>query len=187
VDVEEVRQFFLRNARELAKSLSENGYYDIEGNAYENALARAHFLKQIIENQDGYRVFWDDNSLLPRRESDVQLLFKFTWFRSAFDANAEVNNGRGPVDFKASHGSYDKALIEFKVASNKKLKQNLEKQLAVYEAANETTNGIKVVVYFTEQEEERLFGILEELDMLDKANVITIDARNDNKPSGSRA
>lgn len=187
VDVEEVRQFFLRNARELAHSLADKGYYDIQGNAYENALARALFLKQVIENQDGYRVFWDDDSLLPRRESDVQLLFKFTWFRSAYDANAEVNNGRGPVDFTASHGSYDKTLIEFKVASNRRLKQNLENQLPVYEAANETKNGIKVIVYFTEQEEDKLFGILEELDMLDKENVITIDARSDNKPSGSRA
>lgn len=187
LDVEEVRQLFSRNGRELILLLQASGFYDLEGNAYENALARALFFKQVIENQDGYRFFWNGDSLLPRRESDVQSLFKLTWFGSAFDANAEVNNGRGPVDFKISNGSWNKALIEFKIAKNKKLRQNLINQLPVYEAANETKFGIKVIVYFTEDEETRLFEILEELDMLDKENVITIDARNDNKPSGSRA
>lgn len=186
-DVQEVRQFLITNARNLALELFSGGYYDIPGDSYENALARAKFLKHVIEDQDGYRVFWNSDTLMPRRESDVQILFKFTWFRSAFDVNAEVNNGRGPVDFTASMGSMDKSLIEFKVAGNKKLKQNLQNQLEVYEAANNTRKSIKVIVFFTAQEQDRLYAILEELGMLDKEYVVTIDARNDNKPSGSNA
>jgi hypothetical protein len=118
---------------------------------------------------------------------DVQLIFKLTWFRSAYDLNAEPNNGRGPVDFKASFGSGDKCLIEFKLASNKKLKQNLERQLPVYEAANETTKSVKVIVYFTSQEEDRVYAILDELKMTGDPSIVLIDARNDNKPSGSNA
>lgn len=187
IGVEDVNQLFLRNGSEFVKQLGSGGYYDIPGDSYDNALARAKFLKHVIENQDGYRWFWDDDYLLPKRETDVQLLFKLCWFGTAFDVNAEVNNGRGPVDFKASIGSWDKSLIEFKQAKNTKLKQNLQNQLAIYEAANDTKMGIKVIIFFTAQEETRLFGILEELDMLEAENVITIDARNDNKPSASNA
>ena len=50
-------------------------------------------------------------------EKDVQLAFGLVW-SSAFDVNREVNNGRGPVDFKVSLGAGDKSLIEFKLASN---------------------------------------------------------------------
>ncbi|MDT4967765.1 MAG: hypothetical protein QOJ64_2502, partial [Acidobacteriota bacterium] len=181
------RQLFLSNTKDLAAALSEEGYYDVPADSYANALQRAQFLKHVIEDQDLYRIFWDDGNLLPRRESDVQLIFKLTWFRSAFDVNAEVNNGRGPVDFKASIGSMDKSLIEFKIASNKKLKQNLQNQLPVYEAANETKKSVKVIVFFTAQEGDRLYSILEELDMLEAENIVAIDARNDNKPSGSKA
>ena len=70
-----------------------------------------------------------------KKEKDLQLLFKFTWFATIFDVNAEVNNGRGPVDYKVSLGSYDKTLVEFKLASNSKLKQNLQNQIKIYEAA----------------------------------------------------
>lgn len=186
-DLDEVRKLFIANSKTLAVALSESDYYDTPGNSYENMLRRAHFLKQVIENQDLYRIFWDDDNLLPRRESDVQLIFKLTWFKSVFDYNAEVNNGRGPVDGKASIGSFDKSLIEFKLASNNKLKQNLQKQLEVYEAANQTYQSVKVIVFFTASEEDRVYGILEDLKMLEREDVVLIDARRDNKPSGSNA
>lgn len=45
----------------------------------------------------------------------MSYLSKFTWFETAFDVNAEANNGRGPVDYKLSFGSFDKTLVEFKL------------------------------------------------------------------------
>jgi hypothetical protein len=48
------------------------------------------------------------------------------WCGTEFDVNREVNNGRGPVDFKVSFGADDKSLIEVKLASNSSLKRNLE-------------------------------------------------------------
>lgn len=43
-------------------------------------------------------------------------------------------------------GASNKSLIEFKLASNRKLKQNLAKQVVIYEKANEITQSIKVIV-----------------------------------------
>lgn len=88
--------------------------------------------------------------LLADAEKDLQLLFKLTWFATIFDVNAEVNNGRGPVDFKISKGDLDKTLVEFKLASNSKLKQNIANQVQVYEAANNTNQSMKVILYFNE-------------------------------------
>ena len=65
-----------------------------------------------------------------------------------YDVNREVNNGRGPVDFKVSKGSKDTTLVEFKLASNTKLKKNLENQVEIYKKANCTDRAIKAILYF---------------------------------------
>lgn len=119
-----------------------------------------------------------------KKEKDLQLLFKLTWFATIFDVNSEVNNGRGPVDFKISKGDLDKTLVEFKLASNSKLKQNIANQVKVYEAANNTDHSMKVILYFNEIEHQRVINILEELNLLSDNNIILIDACN-NKISAS--
>jgi len=104
------------------------------------------------------------------------------------DVNREVDNGRGPVDFKISRGSKDSTLVEFKLASNSQLKRNLERQVEVYEKASDPTNpSIKVILYFNELEHKRVIDILEDLKLRDNKNIILIDARKDNKPSASKA
>lgn len=101
-----------------------------------------------------------------------------------FDANAEVNNGRGPVDFKISMGNADKTLVEFKLARNKKLKQNLRNQVDIYEAANNTHQSMKVIIYFTESEYNTVMRILKDLNLEQNEDIILIDACN-NKESAS--
>ena len=101
--------------------------------------------------------------------------------------NREPNNGRGPVDFKASYGKGDKSLIEFKLASNTSLKRNLENQVAIYEAANGTRSSVKVIVCFTAAHQDRVSRILNELGLENDESVVVIDARADNKPSASNA
>jgi len=44
-----------------------------------------------------------------------------------------------------------------------------------------------VIVSFTAGDEERVYSILQQLDMHNDANIVLIDARRDNKPSGSYA
>lgn len=133
----------------------------------------------------GYRLFYLKGKPV-QREADLQIMYRLTWYATTYDANREVNNGRGPVDFKVSKGSADKTLIEFKLASNSKLKQNLKHQVGIYEAANDTAKSIKAVLYFSDTEFRKVQEILKELGLLGRRDVVLIDASNENKPSASK-
>ena len=75
-------------------------------------------------------------------------ILKAVWYASDFNADSEVNNGRGPVDFKVSYGKNDQTIIEFKLASNNQIKDNLKEQAEVYAAANDNPKIIKVIMFF---------------------------------------
>jgi hypothetical protein len=98
-----------------------------------------------------------------------------------------VNNGRGPSDFEISRGRFDKSLVEFKLASNTKLKQNLAKQAEIYQKASDAQHALKVIVYFSAAELVHVKGVLKDLGLEDSPHVLLIDARDDNKPSASKA
>jgi hypothetical protein len=74
-----------------------------------------------------------------------------------------------------------------KLAKNSHLKRNLERQVEVYKAASDARRAIKVILYFTAAEEEHVTSILTELKLLESKDVVLVDARSDNKPSGSKA
>lgn len=174
-------------ARNLADNLKEKYQTKyLENNSYSESLSRINYLKKVIENQDGYKYFYDSKGNVIRREQDLHRYFKAVWYASKFDVNSEVNNGRGPVDFKISFGANDQTLIEFKLASNNQLKDNLREQAEIYAAANNRPHIIKVILFFTKEEEQRVINILKEIKMFGKENIILIDARNDNKISASK-
>lgn len=182
----ESRAFFYENSVSFINALkSTSQFYEVEGDTLAEARSRIMYMKSVIEDQDGYKIFYHDGQAV-KRETDLQLIFKMAWYASPSDFNSEVNNGRGPVDFKISRGSRDKTLVEFKLASNKGLKKNLQNQLAVYEKANNTNKSLTVIVYFSEQEQDRVRNILSDLGLTADNDIILIDARADNKPSGSR-
>jgi hypothetical protein len=184
--VRQTEEQFITQVRALVDlHLAGTDFYR-EADTFEASLRRVHFLKDVIENKDGYRLFYMDGKPI-KREEDLQIMYRLTWFASTIEIDREVNNGRGPVDFKASKGSKDKTLIEFKLASNSKLKKNLQHQVEVYAAANNTSKTIKVILFFSDTEYKRVFEILKELKLLDRPDVITIDAGRDNKPSASNA
>jgi hypothetical protein len=120
------------------------------------------------------------------REVDLQLIYRLTWFATPYEVDSEVNNGRGPVDYKISLGSADKSLVEFKLANNAKLEQNLEKQVEVYKKANSTDKAIKVIIYFSKSQLDRVTAILKRLDLDKDESIVLIDARRDNKVSASK-
>lgn len=133
-----------------------------------------------------FRLFYHQAQPI-EREADVHVLYDLVWHGTPSDVNKEVNDGRGPMDFSVSRGASDKTVVEFKLATNTKLKKNLEKQAEIYKKSARAAKTIKAIVYFTRQQEIRLRAVLKEL-MLDKAdNIVSIDARSDNKVSGSRA
>lgn len=185
--VDEIETFFVRQVRQFVEEqLIPGRFYENDGNTYEESYARAMFLKDVIENKDGYRIFYTNGQPL-KRESDLHILYRLTWFATTSDVNREVNNGRGPVDYKISRGSKDRTLVEFKLASNSQLKRNLEKQTGIYEKASDTDRSIKVILYFSQTELDKVERTLRDLGLSGDRNIILIDARADNKPSGSKA
>jgi hypothetical protein len=175
-NVEEVEAIFIEKLKEFVSLLlEESQFYHIPGNSYDESLERIKYLKKVIEDNDGYRLFYVDGNPI-KREEDLQIIYRLTWFASDYDVNRETNNGRGPVDYAISKGSYDKTLIEFKLASNSKLRQNLEKQVEIYEKANSTKKSIKVILYFDASEFNKTTKIIQELGLDKSTDIILIDA-----------
>lgn len=185
--IKEVETIFIDQVNILVEELRVDGnFYSSLGDTFEDAYNRVIFLKQVIENNDGYRIFYINGQPI-KRESDLQLLFRLTWYASDNDVNSEVNNGRGPVDYKISRGSRDSTLVEFKLAGSSKLKQNLEKQVDVYKTANQTKKSIKVILYFSNSELMKVQRVMHALNLKEGKELVLIDAQADNKPSGSNA
>lgn len=162
-------------------------FYSKPWTSYEECLSRVGFFKDYIENGDGYKLLNRGRGEPLSHEKEVQLAFGLVWCKTDLDVNREPNNGRGPVDFKASYGSGDKSLIEFKLGSNTQLKRNLEKQVAIYEAANGTRSSIKAIVCYTATQERWVAKVLRDLNLQNDESVVVINARSDNKPSASKA
>lgn len=184
--VKESEDYYIENISTLIDILqSKTQFYSIEeSDSYKEAIKRGIYLKDVIENKDGYKSFYV-NGLPIKREADDQIAYRLVWYGTKYDVNREPNNGRGPADFTVSMGSNNKTVVEMKLASNSKLRQNLEKQAEIYAKANNTEKIVKIIIFFTEDEQKKVLTILNELGLAGKENVILIDARNDNKPSAS--
>ena len=182
------KRVYIDQVKELIGILaSATGFYETPGATLAETRARVAYLKDVIENKDGYRLFFDADGKPIRRESDLQIIFRFTWFNTQLDVNREVNNGRGPVDYTVSRGKRGKTLVEFKLASNTSLRKNLKAQAEIYQKAGDAEHAIKVILYFTAEERAKVDEILEDLRLTGNPNVVLIDARADNKPSASKA
>ena len=178
---------YVAKVQQFRAGLENTGFYLPTATSYEEARKKINDLKGYIENNDGYRLFYN-NGERTHGEKELQLLFGLICHNSTLsDVNREPNNGRGPVDATLSRGRLDKTLVEFKLASNKKLEQNLQKQVEIYQKANGTQLSFKVIVYFSEDELLKVSAILNKLGIAGNPQIILIDARNDNKPSASNA
>lgn len=159
-------------------------FYNVIPDAHDEAKKRVMFLKHVIEDQDGYRLFYSNGKPI-KREADLQVIYRLVWYGTPLDVNREVNNGRGPADYKISYGAKNSTLVEFKLASNSKLKNNLAKQVEIYKVASDTDRAIKVILYFSEEEERKVVAALNDLGLSGCNDIVLIDARNDNKQSAS--
>jgi hypothetical protein len=178
---------FIHQLRKLQSLLRTNTpFYSTGLLTYQEAHARLAYLKDVIEHKGGHRIFYHDGVAI-EREKDLQILYRLVWFGTPSDVGTEANDGRGPVDFKISRGARDKTLIEMKLAKNTQLERNLEKQVPIYQAASDAECAIKAIIYFSQAEQRRAEGILDKLGLLGHRDIVLIDARDDNKPSGSKA
>ncbi len=179
-------QFSKRLREILQPLLAETDFYQIAGGTYAEAHTRLAYLKHVIEDNGGWRIFYDDDGEPFKRENDLQILYRLVWFGTPVDIGREANDGRGPVDFKASRGRH-KTLVEMKLASNTKLEGNLKKQVEVYQQSADAERGIKVIIFFSYGERLKVDRILKKPGIHGSRDIILIDARSDNKPSASRA
>ncbi len=164
---------YVAKVQQFRAGLENTGFYLPTATSYEEARKKINDLKGYIENNDGYRLFYN-NGERTHGEKELQLLFGLICHNSTLsDVNREPNNGRGPVDATLSRG--------------KKLEQNLQKQVEIYQKANGTQLSFKVIVYFSEDELLKVSAILNKLGIAGNPQIILIDARNDNKPSASNA
>ena len=67
-------------------------------------------------------------------------------------------------------------MVEFKLASNSKLRQNIAKQVEIYKIANNTNKSIKAILYFDETEYRKVVKTLKELKLENDKSIILIDA-----------
>ena len=178
---------FIHQLQEFQRVLvEESDFYNTNRDTYNEAHERLAYLKDVIENKGGHRLFYYNGEPLTR-EKGLQILYRLVWYGTPSDVSAEANDGRGPVDFKISRGRYGKTLIEMKLAKNKKLQQNLKKQVEIYRETSDAEFAIKCIVFFTPEEQQRVFNILSKLNIMSHKEIVLIDARADNKPTGSVA
>lgn len=185
--VETSNQLYVQQIRELISILRQHTqFYVEEPNSYDAARRRAMYLKDVVENNGGYRVFYVKGKPI-QREADLHIMYRLTWHGTSMDVTTEANDGRGPVDVKVSRGAKDKSLVEMKLASNSSLERNLKNQTAVYQKASGAPTSVKIILYFSKSELAKIQKILARLKREQDSSIILIDARKDNKPSGSKA
>lgn len=170
----------------LQTLLATTAFYQTGRTTYDEAVARTSFLKDVIENKGGHRIFYDAGKPI-KREADLQVMYRLVWIGTPSDVSAEVNDGRGPADYKISRGVSDKTIVEMKLASNSQLERNLTKQVEIYKAASDAKTSLKVILFFTAEEQVKVSRILKKLGLDGRTDIFLIDARSDNKPSGSKA
>lgn len=147
--------------------------------------------KTLIEVNGLHELLYDSNRK-PKHERAAQLLFygiaDSYCIANNIDLSRECNGGRGPVDFKLSHGSTDKVAVEVKLTSNGQLKHGIEKQLPIYMAQEHTHRAIYLIIDNGHPRAlENFFKFYNnlEMQMKEKIDVIVIDATF--KPSASNA
>jgi len=174
--IEKIKNELIYTLSEFCEKVaSSSDFFNIKPTSYSAALKRALYLKSVIENNDGYRVFYKNGRVIAS-EDTIQRIFRLTWFATPFAVDSEVNNGRGPADYKISYGERDATIVEFKLASSSSLKRNLLNQTEIYKKASKTINDIKVVLCFKSSEITKVNRILKDIKQEGAENIVIIDA-----------
>jgi hypothetical protein len=116
--VKQSEKLFIVQLRALQNILSTTtAFYTSKEKTYDEAHKRLAYLKDVIENKGGNRLFYNSGKPV-QREKDLQILYRLVWIGTPSDVSTEVDDGRGPADFKVSRGAKDKTIVEMKLAKN---------------------------------------------------------------------
>lgn len=174
--IEKLKKEFIDTLVEFTHKISQSSdFFRIKPDSYQAALQRANFLKEVIENNDGYRIFYKKGKAIASEET-IQRIFRLTWFATDFSVDSEVNNGRGPADYKISYGERDSTIVEFKLASSSSLAKNMLNQTEIYKKASKSIKDIKVILCYTASEIAKVTRILKNMKQEGADNVVVIDA-----------
>jgi hypothetical protein len=172
---------FFSDAGTLKNELNKKKFEKLT--SFDDCIARISFFKQKLESNSNDLYFKDK----PLQEKHLRLMFKNVTYGALFDYNSEVNNGRGPIDFIVSYGSNDKIGLELKLASNRKLKQNLLNQGKVYQEDSNLKHVIKMIFCFSDQERETVNKVLKEINKsVDNKEIFIIDCRKKESASNQK-
>jgi nucleoside phosphorylase len=171
--VSETETLFVEQVRDFVEdNLAGTEFYEQSPETLEGARARALYLKNIIEAQDGSRVFYLGDKPIGR-ESELNVLYRLVWY--ATDGEKGVPGG------VISPGSREqKSPVEFKLASNRELRLRLEQHAEARKQPEQQERDkltVKVIICFSNIELEKVGVHLRELGLQDDQDVLLIDAR----------
>lgn len=179
-DISLIKEIFYSEARKIVLELkTDTDFYKKPRSSIDETIRKIKIFRYYLEDRNNCRIFWDGDSLKKIKEDDIGILLDIIFNESLFSVDNQVNNGRGPADVKVSMGSRDSTMIEIKLASNPQMPKNLKNQLNIYKKANGTTNGVYLIVYFTDDEKNKMDLLFKKLNMseyIDK-NLFLIDCR----------
>lgn len=183
-DVSIALQFLQGAIKELPKNQELKNirkYIEVEKenrNTFDEVFERIEYLKQKIENENLYRAFYKNGSLVDDivSEETIQQHFKLVWANTKSKVNAEVGNGLGYVDFQITRGYEDTTVVEFKLAKNSALMNSVPDQVKAYARANETNFYYTVILFFDDNEKAKCIKLLDSLEKKERNRVILIDA-----------
>lgn len=146
--------------------------------------------QRLIEHNGLNKLLY--NGTNPKHESAAQLLFlgiaDSYCKANDIDISPETNKGRGPVDFKLSHGAQHKVVVEVKLTSNPQLEHGVLTQLPIYMEQEQTKRAIYLIIDNGHPNKlkkfRKLYNDLPQ-EAKDKISYYIIDATI--KPSASRA
>ena len=172
---------FFSDATALKEEIKKEKFKKLT--SFDDCISRISFFKQKLESNSNDLYFKNK----PLQEKHLRLIFKNVTYGALFDYNSEVNNWRGPIDFIVSYGSNDKTGLELKLASNRKLKQNLLNQGKVCQGDSNLKHVIKLIFYFSDHELETASRVLKETNKsVDNKEIFLVDCRKKDSASNQK-
>lgn len=147
--------------------------------------------KSLIENNGLNHLLYDSTGK-PKHEPAAQLLFfgiaDSYCKANDIDLSREINNGRGPVDFKLSKGANEKVLVEVKLSSNPQLEHGILTQLPIYMAQEDTKRAVYLIIDNGHKKKiDKLIEVYNKLSDIQKEKIKIILIDSTIKPSASKA
>lgn len=171
--IRETQEIFIGLVSNLVEALYHHtNFYQLSYETLKDTYQRIIFLKNIIENKDEVKLSYQNK--LIKKESDLQILFRLIWFVRPFYVDNDIKIDLNPLGYENPQSSKGKMLVEFKLANNKKLKQSLKNQIKKY--GKENLKSIKVIIYSSFSEYDKVNRILRELNLKVGKNIVLINA-----------